>query len=144
MSKTMGYQGLLYYGTKGSTAAILIVDRVDANFDLSVETGSTTAAGDGTAVPFNTGEATALTGKVTFNIIVGSTGANDTAIVALQAAAATGNPIALRFIRSTGKTGFDADCVISTKQGAPLKGEQTMDVAVEMLSRSLRPPVLNG
>ncbi len=141
MAKTMGYQGLLYYGTKGSTAATQVLARVDANFELGVETGSTTSAGDGTTVPINTGEATALTGKVTFNMIVAD---DDSAVVAFQAAAATGTPIALRFIRSTGKLGLNADCVISTKQGAPLKGEATMDITVETLSASLRAPVLNG
>lgn len=141
MAKKMGYQGLLYYGTKGSTAATQITKRVDASFDIDVETGSTTSAGDGSTVPLNTGEATALTGKVTFNMIREST---DTAITALLAAAATGNPIALRFISFTGTTGLDADCVIKVTQGAPLKGEQTVDIEVVALSASLREPLLNS
>lgn len=141
MAKKMGYQGLLYSGTKGSTAATLLSNRVDASYDIDVETGSTTSAGDGTTVPINTGEATALTGKVTFNLIHDTT---DTALVALIAAAATGNPVALRFIRSTGLLGLDADCVIKVTQGAPLKGEQTIDIEVVALSSSLRTPVLNA
>lgn len=141
MAKVMGYQGGLFYGTKGSTAATRINARVDVNYDLGVETGSTTSAGDGTTVPINTGEATALTPKITFNMIVDDDSA---AIIALQAAAATGNPIALKYIRASGLLGFDCDCVISTKQGSPLKGEATMDVSVEQVSASLRTPVLNG
>ena len=141
MTKKMGYQGLLYTGTKGPTAATLLSKRVDASYDIDVETGSTTSAGDGTAVPINTGEATALTGKITFNMIHETT---DTALVALIAAAATGNPVALRFIRSTGLLGLDADCVIKCTQGAPLKGEQTIDIEVVALSNSLREPVLNA
>lgn len=141
MAKVMGYQGLLYYGTKGSTAATLITARVDVDYELGVETGSTTSAGDGTAVPINTGEATALSGKITWNQIVDD---DSTAIVALLAAAATGNPIALKYIRKTGLLGFDADCVISAKQGSPLKGEATIDFTVETLSASLRTPVLNA
>jgi len=141
MAKVMGYQGGLFYGTKGGTAGTRINARVDVNFDLGVETGSTTQAGDGLSVPINTGEATSLSPKITFNMIVAD---DDAAIVALQAAAATGNPIALRYIRATGLTGFDCDCIISTKQGSPLKGEATMDVSVEQVSASLRTPVLNG
>jgi hypothetical protein len=141
MAKKMGYQGLLYYGTKGSTAATLLSKRVDASYDIDVETGSTTSAGDGTAVPINTGEATALTGKITFNMIHETT---DSALVALIAAAATGNPVALRFIRSTGLLGLDADCVIKVTQGSPLKGEQTIDIEVVALSNSLREPLLNS
>lgn len=141
MAKKMGYQGLLYYGTKGSTASTQITKKVDASFDIDVEVGSTTSAGDGTTVPINTGEATALTGKITFNMIVDD---NDTALVALRAAAATGNPVALRFIAYSGGTGLDADCIIKITQGSPLKGEQTADIEVVALSASLREPVLNA
>jgi hypothetical protein len=141
MAKKMGYQGLLYWGTKGSIAATLVEKRVDASFDIDVETGSTTSAGNGENVPLNTGEATALTGKVTFNMIVDS---NDTALVAMRAAAATGDPIALRFVPYTGSTGLNADCVIKITQGAPLKGEQTADIEVVALSASLREPLLNA
>lgn len=141
MAKVMGYQGGLFYGTKGGTAATRINARVDVNYDLGVETGSTTSAGDGLSVPINTGEATALSPKITFNMIVAD---DDAAIVALQAAAATGNPIALKYIRATGLLGFDCDCIISTKQGSPLKGEATMDVSVEQVSASIRTPILNG
>jgi hypothetical protein len=141
MAKKMGYQGLLYYGTKGSTASTQVLRRVDASYDIDVEVGSTTSAGDGTAVPINTGEATALTGNITFNMIVDS---NDAALVAFRAAAATGNPIALRFIPFTGSTGLNADCVIKITQGAPLKGEATADIEVVALSASEREPILNA
>jgi hypothetical protein len=69
---------------------------------------------------------------------------NDGALVAFRAAAATGNPIALRFIPYTGSTGLDADCVIKITQGAPLKGEATADIEVVALSASEREPVLNS
>ena len=141
MAKIMGYQGGLFYGTKGSTAATRVTARVDVNYDIGVETGSTTSAGAGVLVPIVTGEATALTPKITFNMIVAD---DDTAILALLAAAATGNPIALKYIRATGLLGFDCDCVISAKQGSPLKGEATIDFAVEAVSASLRTPVLNA
>jgi hypothetical protein len=141
MAKKMGYQGLLYYGTKGSTAATQVLRRVDATYEIDVETGSTTSAGDGLSVPINTGEATALTGNITFNMIVDD---NDTALVAFRAAAATGNPIALRFIAFSGSTGLNADCVIKMSTGAPLGGEQTVDIEVVALSSSIREPVLNA
>ena len=112
MAKTMGYEGGLFYGTKGSSAATRITARVDVSYDIGVETGSTTSAGNGTDVPINTGEATALSPKITFNMIVAD---DDSAVEALQAAAATGEAIALKYIRSTGKLGFDCDCIISTK-----------------------------
>lgn len=141
MAKVMGYQGLLYYGTKGSSASTQITGRVDVSYETSVETGSTTSAGDGSSVPIQTGEAVSLNGRITFNMIVAD---DDAAIVALLAAANTGNPIALKYIRASGLLGFDADCVISATQGSPLGGEATIDFAVEALSASDRAPVLNG
>ncbi len=141
MGKTMGYQGGLFYGTKGSTAATRINARVDVSYELGVGTGETTEAGDGTTVPIETGEATSLIPKISFNQVIKD---DDNAVVDLMAAASTGNPIALKYIRSTGKLGFDCDCVISITQGSPLKGEATMDVSVERVSSALRTPVLNG
>ena len=38
----------------------------------------------------------------------------------------------------------DCDCIISSKQGSPLKGEATIDLTVETISASLRTPILNG
>ena len=140
MAKVMGYQSGLFYGTKGSTAATKILARVDVTYEMSVETGSTTSAGDGSAVPINTGEATALTPSLSWNMIVKD---DDAAIVALLAAASTGDPIALKYVRKSGLLGFDGDCVISATQGSPLKGEATMDFKVEAVSCSLRDPQLN-
>lgn len=141
MAKVMGYQGGLFYGTKGSTAATRILARVDVNYDIEVETGSTTSAGDGTTVPISTGEATSLAPKISFNMIVAD---DDAAIQALMAAAKTGNPIALKYIQATGLGGFDCDCIISAKQGSPLKGEATIDFAVKEVSSSLRTPIIYG
>ncbi len=137
----MGYEGLLYHGTKGSTAATQITARRDVTYDIGVETGETTAAGDGSSVPIVTGEATALTPAINFSLVIAD---DNTAIVSLMAAAATGDPIALRWIRSTGKLGFDCDCVISVSQGSPYKGEATIDITVEQVSESLRTPILNN
>lgn len=141
MSKVMGYQGGLFFGTKGSSAATRISARVDVSYEIGVETGSTTSAGDGTTVPINTGESTALTPSIAFNMIVAD---DDAAIVALLAAAATGAAIALKYIRTTGLLGFDCDCILSCTQGSPLKGEATIDFKVEQVSSSDRTPILNG
>lgn len=140
MAKVMGYKGRLFYGAKGSTAATRVLARVDANYEISVETGSTTAAGDGTSVPIETGEATSIDAKITFNMVVAD---DDGAVTALLGYAATGVAVALRFESYTGSGGLDADCIISAKQGSPLKGEATMDISVEKLSASDRVPQLN-
>jgi hypothetical protein len=68
---------------------------------------------------------------------------DDTILVALLAAARTGLAVALKYIRSSGLLGLDADCIISVKEGSPLDGEQTVDITVEKLSASDRTPQLN-
>lgn len=141
MSKVMGYQGGLFHGTKGSQAATRILARVDVSYECGVEVGSTTSAGDGVLPPINTGEATALTPSITFNMIVAD---DDAAIVALIAAATTGVAIALRYIRKSGLLGFDCDCILSHTQGSPMKGEATIDFKVEAVSSSDREPILNA
>ena len=141
MSDKMGYQGLLYYGAKGSQANQQITRARDIDFDVVPTIGDTTERGTGASVPIETGEAVTLGAKLNFNMKVN---ANDTILPLLLAAAATGLPVALRYIRQSGATGLDADCVIGAKQGAPLKGEQTVDISVESLSACDRTPILNG
>lgn len=141
LTKVMGYQGLLYYGAKGGTAGTLITGRKEVNYSVDVGTGDTTEAGDGTAVPITTGEATQLSPKADFSLVFTN---NSAAIVALLAASRTGNPIAIKIVPPGGMSGFDADCIISDEQGFPLDGEATIKFTVVGVSSDERPPILNG
>jgi len=125
--RKMGYEGLLYYGTAGSQANTLCLSRVDATVERTVETGSTTSAGSGTYVPINTGEPTAVTERITFNVRVDE----DDAVTAFLS-----NNIraAFRFIAASGAWTFDRDCVYSISKGHPLAGEATWDITVEQIS----------
>jgi hypothetical protein len=125
--KKMGFQGLLYYGVAGTSPTTLVRSRVDATVERTLETGSTTSAGEGTYVPINTGEPTAVTEKVTFNVIVDE----DDAVTAFLS-----NNIraAFKFVAASGAWTFDRDCVYSIKKGHPLKGEATWDITVEQIS----------
>ena len=125
--KKMGYQGLLYYGVAGSTPTTLVKTRVDATVERTLETGSTTSAGEGVNVPINTGEPVAVTERVTFNVIVDE----DDAVTAFLS-----NNIraAFRFVSASGGWTFDRDCVYSISKGHPLKGEATWDINVEQIS----------
>jgi hypothetical protein len=141
MTKVMGYQGVLLYGVKGSAATNRVLKRVDCEYGVQPQVGSTTSAGDGFSVPITTGEATQLTASMSFTMIRES---NDAALLALEAASRTGNPIALAFSAFNGGLGIDADCVIQLTSGAPLAGEATVNIEVVALSASLREPKLNG
>ena len=141
MSKVMGYQGVLLYGTKGAAATTRVLKRVDCEYGVQPQVGSTTSAGDGFSVPITTGEATQLTVSMSFTMIVES---NDAALIAFEAAARTGNPIALAFSAFNGGLGFDGDCVIQLTNGAPLAGEATVNIEVVALSSAIREPKLNA
>lgn len=140
-TKVMGYQGLLYYGTKGSQAAIQITGRKEVNYSTDPSVGDTTEAGDGSSVPITTGEVTQLSPKGDFSLVFKN---NSTAITALVAAARTGNPIAIRIVPPGGMTGLDADCLLGEEQGFPLDGEATIKFTILGVSSDLRTPILNG
>ena len=134
MAKIMGYKGEL------TVDGQRVLKRVDASYDITPQTGSTTSAGDGSAVPIETGEATSIDAKVTFNMIIDD---NDSIVSTLLSKAATGDSVPITFKAFGSSTGLDADCIVSCKQGTPLKGEATMDITVEALSASDREPELN-
>ena len=142
-AKLMGYKGVLLYGTKGARAANRVLRRVDCEYGVDLTVGSTTSAGDGSTVPIATGEAVLRTVSLTFNMLRET---NDAALIALEAANKTGDPIALAFTPENAAAGFglDADCVINLTTGAPLNGEQTVDIEIVALSDAIRSPVLNA
>ena len=141
MSQQMGYKGLLYYGAAGNQASALLENTRDIQYATEPTVGNTTIRGAGTSVPIESGEAVSLKATLTWTMIHDTA---DTSLVALLAAAATGAAVALRFIRSTGLLGLDADCVVKATQGAPLAGEETIDFEVVSLSRATRAPLLNS
>lgn len=141
MADIMGYQAKLYYGAAGSQASTLLENTRDIKYDTTPAVGSTLRRGDGSSVPIKTGEAVTLEVSLTWTMIHDTT---DTSLVALLAAAATGAAVALRFIRSSGLLGLDADCVIKASQGAPIEGEETIDFELVALSRASRTPLLNA
>ena len=142
-AKLMGYKGVLLYGTKGTKAALRVLRRVDCEYGVDLTVGSTTSAGDGFTVPIATGEAVLRTVSLTFNMLRET---NDAALIALEAANKTGDPIALAFTPESAAVGFglDADCVVNLTTGAPLNGEQTVDIEVVALSDAIRTPILNA
>jgi hypothetical protein len=139
--KKMGYEGLLYYGAAGSTAATQVTNSRDIEYAITPTTAPTTIRGSGSAAPIKTGRTVERTATLTWTMINKS---DDSTLTALRAAANTGDPVALRYIPHSGSTGLDADCVISCTNGAPLNGEETFDFAVVDLNDDNRAPLLNS
>ncbi len=121
----MGFEGLVYYGSAGSTASTLITNRVDFSEDTDPQMGNTTVAGAGTAPPVES-EAVA-TIKWSATLKMKNAGTSDAALVALRTAAAAGTPLALRTKDYSSGKGYDGDVNVKESRGAPLNGEQTFD-----------------
>jgi len=122
----MGFEGLAYYGIKGTTAGTLISNRVDITFDVDPQMAPTTVAGAGTAPPIETEGVATLKWGATIKM---KNVANDAVLIALRTAAGTGNAVALRLKDYASGKGYDGDCNVKETYGGNLNGEQTFDFA---------------
>jgi hypothetical protein len=139
MGTKMGFEGELYYGEAGATASTKIKSSRDINYNLDPDKAETTARGEGETPPIKTQQVTAIGASIEFTVVVKD---DDGAADALQAASASGAPVAIRTKSyKTGK-GFDGDCIITAKQGIPLNGEQTLQVTADPTDKKDRIPKL--
>ncbi len=120
----MGFEGLIYYGVKGSTASTLINNRVDVSFDTDPQMASTTVAGAGTAPPIESEDVCTVKWSSTLKMKNDTT---DTVLTALRTAAAAGNQVAIRMKDHSAGKGYDGDCNVKESYGGTLNGEQTFD-----------------
>ncbi len=129
LAKRMGFEGLIYQGSAGSTAATQMTNIRDITESFGTETGDTTVRGDGSSPPITTKRVTGRTYSLKFNMTEKS---DDTSLAALKVAAAAGSPVAIRTKSYTSGTGIDMDMVITAvENGKPLKGEATLDFTLE-------------
>lgn len=119
----MGFEGLLYYGTAGSTAATLLTNCKDITLSMDVERGNTTVRGDSTVPPIETEDVTLRKVQIEFTMINDIT---DTAFAALNTATGTGAGVALRLKDYGSGKGPDADFTLSKSAPFPLNGEQAI------------------
>lgn len=118
----MGFQGLIYYGTAGSTATTQLTNVGDINYNLDAEKGDTTVRGTGSAPPIKTDSITALGIQIEWDMIHDIT---DTSLAALLSAAFAGTGVAIRTKDYASGQGFNGDCSITVQDGMPLKGQAT-------------------
>jgi hypothetical protein len=135
---SMGYEGMIYYGAPGSSATTLLTNSRDVKITLEPQYGNTTVRGDSTSPPVESVGVSSIKWGATLSMVNKT---SDTALTAMLTAATTGAPIALRFKSTTSGKGYDGDVNVKYEQGAPLKGEQTLDFSFEP-NRDLRVPVL--
>lgn len=131
----MGWQGKLYVGTAGSTAATLVEEAKDVTYNVDTEVGDTTVRGNGASLPIKTGESVALVPDLSFTMIHKN---GDAVLNILLTAAYAGAPLACRTISKTSGKGFDGDVILSVEHGEPIGGEQTYSFKLKAVSRALR------
>lgn len=122
--KKMGFEGLFYYGTHGTTASNQLTNIRDVSVSVDVSEGDTTTKGDGTAPPIETSRVTSIRFQLDFQMIYKT---SDTFLQAMLTAAIAGTPVALRGKDYASGKGPDGDFILSYKHGEPFKGEQTYD-----------------
>ena len=139
----MGFEKILYIGTKGTTAATPVADLVNVKVTETPEYGSTIARKTDGSVPRVTKRIVSLEKVVTFNSLNVPDNSN---LVTIKAAATSETPasrlIAMKVVDlASGTTEFDADVDISIDRDAQLSAEQD-HAYVATVDRSERDPVV--
>jgi hypothetical protein len=124
MTRLMGFQGQLLYGTAGSTATTVLTGCRDIKIPYSNTRAPSHGRGDGSAPPIVHERVTERKIGITFTMINNTA---DTALAALRVAAAAGTAVALRGRDYSAGMGFDGDFTLDMENGQPLAGEQTLD-----------------
>jgi hypothetical protein len=139
----MGFEKIVYIGTKGTTAATQVLDLVNVKVTETIQYGNTISRGDGTTVPRVTKRAVSLEKVVTFNSL---NVPDNTHLATIKAAATAETPasrlIAMKVVdKASGTTEFDADVDIAIDRDAQLTAEQDL-AFVATVDRSERDPVV--
>ena len=117
----MGFEGLAYHGTKGSTASTLIANRRDITFDTDPQMAPTTVCGDGATPPI---ECEAVATRKWSCTITMPHSASDAVLEAFRVAAAAGTAVALRLKSYASGKGYDGDANVKESYNGPMNGEQ--------------------
>lgn len=133
----MGFEGELYYGTAGTTAATKITNVTDESISIDPEKAGTTIRGTGSAKPINTEQVVAISWQAEWTMLNKT---DDNTLEALRVAATAGDPVALRMKDYSSGKGYDGDVTLAVKHGKPLKGEQTYVFTATPTDESGRAP----
>lgn len=121
-NQKMGFEGILYIGTAGTTGSNQVTNATDLDFNFSPDKGPTTVRGTSSAPPVKTESVTAIGVQIEWTMVYDTT---DTNLTAMMTAAAGGSAIAVRMKDYASGKGPDCDCTLAVENGMPLGGEQT-------------------
>lgn len=121
-TKKMGFEGELYYGSAGSTAASKLTNCRDVTISYNPTRSETTVKGDGSAPPVETQRVASFSHELQWTMLHDAT---DSDLEALRVAATAGDAVALRGKDYSSGKGPDMDYTLQCEHGVPYQGEQT-------------------
>lgn len=136
----MAFEGLMYYGTAGSTATNLLTNIRDVTITQSTQKGDTTPRGSGSSPPVGSQRITRADIQLQFTMLNRS---DDTYLAAMLAAAAACTPVALRGKDHSSGKGPDMDFILAVENGQPVNGEQTYKFTADPTEESGRTPAID-
>lgn len=136
----MGFEGLAYYGVKGSAAGTNLTNCRDITYNLTTERGDTTVRGDSTTVPIETSNVTKRVASIELTLVYDST---DSSFTSMETAAAAGTAVAIKTLSYSSGKGFNGDCTLEMSRPFPLNGEQVVTFTCYP-NRDDRTPQLNS
>lgn len=122
--KAMGFEGQVFYGAAGSTAATQVLNSKDIKITPDPQMGDTTVRGPGVSPPIESESVSSIKWSMTMNMLNDK---SDPVVESLKVANAAGGIVAIRMKDFAGGKGYNGDCNVKAEQGIPLKGEQTVD-----------------
>ncbi len=134
----MGFEGRLFIGVAGATAATQLTNIRDIKTEHGVNRGKTTVRGDSSAPPIETSNVTSRIIGLEFTMVNDAT---DVSLETLMQAAANGAGVALRGKDHAAGKGFNADFNISASDPWPLDGEQVRTFTCEPTRSYGREPI---
>lgn len=122
-NKKMNYEGLAYYGAKGSTAATNLTNCRDITYNITTSRGETTVRGDSTTPPIESWNVTKRIASVELTLVFDT---SDASFASMMTAAAAGTAVAIRTKSYSSGLGFDGDVTLEVGRPFPLDGEQVV------------------
>lgn len=135
----MAFEGVLYRGTAGTTAATQITNHRDCTIDNTLTKADTTVSGTGAGPSMESSRVTSIAHQLTFTLL---NKIDDASLTALRTVAAAGTPIALRGKDYSSGKGPDFDYTVEESHGRPFKGEQTFQFTCTPTDEADRDPVI--
>lgn len=139
-NKRMGYEGIVYYGAAGVTAATQLLNVRDFNEDGTNSRGNTTVRGDSSGPPADTESVTKRVKNIEVTVVFDST---DASVIAMINHANAGTAFALRSKSHASGTGFDGDVTAEVSRPYPLEGEQVVTFQCHPSLDGARAPLFN-